>query len=239
MKRILAAAVLGGWSVASMAGSVDGINTLSQPEFELITKDLMAAFSYKAGAPAEPLGITGFDVGLAVTVTDLEAKAVWDKAVSSGSMTTLTAPKLYLQKGLPFDIDIGAYYFTVANSNLEAWGAEIKYAIIDGSMAMPAVAVRAATTSLFGANQFTLDTRSVDFSISKGILVLTPYAGIGRVWATNTPEGNAVGVVSKVDTSENRSFIGVAFTPGFINMAVERDSVGGIASYNFKLGIAF
>jgi hypothetical protein len=240
MKRILAAAVLSGWSVASLAGSVDGINTLSQTEFELISKDLMAAFSYKAGAPAEPLGITGFDVGVSVSSTKLESPAVWNDAMSGGGMTTLVVPKIYLQKGLPFDIDVGAYYFTVANSNLEAWGGEIKYAIVDGSMAMPAVAVRGSATSLFGADQFTLTTRAVDLSISKGILMFTPYAGVGRVWATNTLQGNAVGGGrSDVSLSENRTFIGVSFTPGIINMAVERDSVGGIASYNVKLGIAF
>jgi hypothetical protein len=240
MRRVLIAAVLGVWPVVSLAGSVDGINMLTQSEFELLSKDMVAAFNYKAGAPAEPLGITGFDVGVSVSVTDLEATAVWNKAVSSGGMTTLTVPKIYLQKGLPYDIDIGAYYFTVANSNLEAWGGEIKYAIFDGSAAMPAVAVRGSATSLFAPEQITLTTRAVDLSISKGILVLTPYAGIGRVWATNTPQGSAAGVgLSAVDLAENRAFIGVAFTPGIINMAVERDSVGGIASYSLKLGVAF
>lgn len=239
MRRILAAAVLCGWSAVGVAGSVDRIDLLNQAEFKLISQDLMAAFSYKAGAPAEPLGISGFDVGLAVTVTELEHRAVWEKAVSGSSMTTLTIPKLYLQKGLPWDIDIGAYYFTVPGSNLEAWGGEIKYAILDGGMAMPAVAVRASATSLFGADQFTLNTRAVDLSISKGILMFTPYAGIGRVWATNTPEGDVIGVLDKVSLSENRSFIGLSFTPGIINIALERDSVGGIASYNFKFGVAF
>lgn len=239
MKRLLAAAVLGGWSVASMAASVDGINTLSQSEFELISKDLAAAFSYKAGASAAPMGLTGFDVGVAVSVTDLGNKAIWDKAVSGGGMDKLVVPKLYVQKGLPFDIDVGAYYFTVPNSNLEAWGAELKYAILDGGMTMPAVAVRGSMTSLFGANQLRLNTRAVDLSISKGILMFTPYAGVGRVWSSDTPEGNAAAVLSKVTLSDNRTFIGLSFHPGIINMAVERDSVGGIASYNVKFGVAF
>lgn len=240
MRRILAAAVLSGLSMASMAGSVDRVDLLTQAQFENLTKDLTAAFAYKAGAPAEPLGVTGFDVGLAVSVTDLQYTSVWDAAVSDGGMSTLTVPKLYVQKGLPFDIDVGAYYFTVADSNLEAWGGEIKYAFMDGNAALPAMAVRAAVTSLFGADQFTLDTRSVDLSISKGILFFTPYAGIGRVWSTNTLEGTGVGGGrAEVSLTESRNFIGVSFTPGIINMAVERDSVGGIASYNVKLGIAF
>lgn len=244
MKRILAVAVLSGWSMASMAGSVDGVNTLNQSEFGDLSKDLTAAFSYKAGAPARPLGIASFDVGIAVTMTDLEYTAVWDKAVSSGGMNTLTVPKLYLQVGLPFAVDIGAYYLNVPNSNLEAWGGELKYAIFDDGTAMPAVAVRGSVTSLFGADQFTLDTRSIDFSISQGISLrglvkLNPYAGLGHIWSSNAPQGNAVGVLNEVNLSENRTFIGLSLGLATTNVAVERDSVDGIVSYSFKLGFAF
>ncbi len=238
MNRVWMAMVLGGWSAVSLAGNIDGVNTLSQSEFALLSEDLAAAFSYKAGAAAEPLGTTGFDVGVAVSVTDLaDHKAVWDKAVGGG-LDALIVPKLYLQKGLPFDIDVGAYFTTVPGSNVKAWGAEIKYAIIDGGMALPAVAVRASATSLFGADQFTLKTQAVDVSISKGFAMLTPYAGLGQVWSTNTPEGNASGL-QKVDTSEARAFIGAVFTPGIVSLAVEADSVGGVSSYNIKFGVAF
>lgn len=238
MNRVLVAMVLGGWSAVSLAGNLDGVNTLSQSEFVLMSEDLAAAFSYKAGAPAEPLGTTGFDVGVAVSVTDLvDNKTVWDKVVSGG-LDAIVVPKLYLQKGLPFDIDVGAYLTVVPGSNVKAWGAEIKYAIIGGGMALPAVAVRASATSLFGADQFTLKTQSVDVSVSKGFALLTPYAGLGQVRSTNTPEGNASGLQA-VDTSETRAFIGAAFTPGIVNIVLEADTVGGVGSYNIKFGVAF
>jgi len=239
MKRILLAAVLGLGSNLALAGDITKLDTLPTEGFEKLSKDLVAAFNYKAGAPAEPLGITGFDIGVAVSVTDLQASAEWQEVLSNSErLGTLTIPKLYVQKGLPFDVDVGAFYFTVPGANLDAWGAEVKYAILDGGVAMPAVAVRGAVTKLSAGEQLSVDTRSVDVSISKGILMLTPYAGIGRVWGTSTAEGSAA-TLGEVKLSQSRNFIGVSISPGLINLAVERDSVGGISSYNIKLGIAF
>lgn len=239
MKRVMLAAVLALSAGTSAADKLDQIGTLSQTNFTEISKDLVAAFSYKAGSPAEALGITGFDVGLAVSSTKLKYTSAWTAAMSTGkTMDTLVVPKLYIQKGLPFDVDVGAYYLSVPNSNIDAWGAELKYAIISGNVALPAVAVRAAVTTLNVDNQLDLTTRSLDVSISKSVLFLTPYAGVGRVWGDSRPMGTTP-VANAVTVSETKSFVGLSIQPGFFNLALERDSVGGIASYNMKLGVAF
>ncbi|HHJ80687.1 MAG TPA: hypothetical protein ENJ65_03545 [Candidatus Tenderia electrophaga] len=238
MKRVIAAALVLSAS-AVQADDLDLIGSLNQSQFKALSKDLTAAFSYKAGAPAESLGVLGFDAGLALSSTKLENTSAWTAAMSSGdSIETLVVPKLYLQKGLPFDIDIGAYYLSVPGTNLEAWGGEIKYAFISGNVALPAVAVRAAMTSLTAVDQLELKSRSFDVSISKSILFVTPYAGVGRVWADSKPLA-AGAVASSVDISDTRTFVGVSVQPLFFNLALERDSVGGIASYNLKLGMAF
>lgn len=239
MKRVIAAAALALTTSVSMADDLNLIANLNQTEFDGLSKDLTAAFSYKAGAPAEALGITGFDVGVALSSTKLENTAAWTAAMSSGdTISTLVVPKLYIQKGLPFDIDVGGYYLSVPGSNLDAWGGELKYAVIGGNMALPAVAVRGAVTSLKAADQLEVKTRSLDVSISKSILFVTPYAGVGRVWSDSKPLATAA-LASEVKNSENKSFIGVSISPAFFNLALERDSVGGIASYNLKLGVAF
>jgi hypothetical protein len=228
------------WSGLGVAGDVDQIQTLTTAEFEAFSKDLVASFSYKAGAPAEPLGVIGFDVGISITATDLKATSAWEKAMSGDeSISTLYVPKLYIQKGLPLGIDVGAFYFTIPNSNLEAWGAEIKYAIIDGSTVMPAVAVRGGISKMLGADQITVESNSLDVSISKGFLVLMPYAGVGRVWATSTPEGTAAAVLNEISLSESKVFVGLGFQPGIFNMAFERDTTASITSYTFKMGLAF
>lgn len=235
MKRIIAATALALSVSVAQADDLDQIASMLQPEFDGLSQDLAAAFSYKAGAPAESLGIIGFDAGISFTSTKLENTAAW--AAAGDSIDTLVVPKLYVQKGLPFDVDVGAYYFTVPGSNLEAWGGEIKYAVISGNVALPAVAVRGAFTTLTAPDQLELKTRSFDVSVSKSILFVTPYAGVGQVWADS--KALATTALSSVDISESKTFVGVSIAPGIFNLALERDSVGGIASYNLKLGLAF
>jgi len=239
MKRVIAAAALVLSTSFAQADDLDLIGSLSQTQFDGLSKDLAAVFSYKAGAPAESLGILGFDAGLALSSTKLDNTSAWTAAMSSGdTIETLVVPKLYLQKGLPLDFDIGAYYLSVPDTNLEAWGGELKYAFISGNVALPAVAVRAAVTSLTALDQLELKSRSIDVSISKSILFVTPYAGVGRVWADSKPLA-AGAIATSVDISETRTFIGVSVQPMFFNLALEADSVGGISSYNLKLGMAF
>ncbi len=239
MKKMIVVAALALSASVSVADDLNLIGSLSQTQFDGLSEDLTAAFSYKAGAPAESLGILGFDAGLALTSTSLENTAAWTAAMSSGdTIDTLVVPKLYLQKGLPLDFDIGAYYVSVPDTNLEAWGGELKYAFISGNLALPAVAVRGAMTSLTAQDQLELKSRSLDVSISKSFLFVTPYAGVGRVWADSKPLATGA-IASSVDISETRTFIGVSIQPLFFNLALEGDSVGGVPSYNLKLGMAF
>lgn len=239
MKKLIVAATLALSASTSFAADLDSLDLLSAQEFEGLSKDLVAALSYKAGSPAESLGIIGFDVGVSISTTETEASDAWN-AATGDDLSTLVIPKLYVQKGLPFDIDVGGYYVSVPSTNIEAWGGEIKYAFISGNIALPAVAVRAAHTALMGVDQLELTTNSVDVSVSKSFLFVTPYIGIGRVWGTSTPlnEAKTIGL-EEVEISENRSFIGVSIAPALFNLALERDAVGGIASYNLKLGISF
>jgi len=239
MKRAITAAALALSTSFVQADDLNLIGSLSQSQFNGLSEDLTAAFSYKAGAPAESLGILGFDAGLALSSTKLENTSAWTAAMSTGdTIDTLVVPKLYLQKGLPLDFDIGAYYLSVPDTNLEAWGGELKYAFISGNVALPAVAARVAVTSLTALDQLELKSRSFDVSISKSILFVTPYAGIGRVWADSKPLA-AGAIATSVDISETRTFVGVSIAPAFFNLALEGDSVGGITSYNLKLGMSF
>jgi len=239
MKKWIAAAALSlSASTTTFAANLDSVDLLSNQQFEDISKDLVAALSYKAGSPAESLGVIGFDVGLSVSTTKVEAGDAW-KTATGDDLSTLVVPKLYVQKGLPFDIDVGGYYVSIPSTNIEAWGAEVKYAIIGGNVALPAVAVRGAHTTLLGVDQLEVTTNSMDVSVSKGFLFVTPYVGVGRVWGDSTPMGTAKAVLNDVSLSETRSFVGVSITPALFSLSLERDAVGGIASYNLKLGLSF
>ncbi|MBC7684191.1 MAG: hypothetical protein H7176_03060 [Bdellovibrionales bacterium] len=225
----LSAAVL---SVPAFAGDeLDNLRNLSQAEFSRLAQDFTAAASYKGVSPAEPLGIIGFDVSVEVTGTKMEHADIWKKAGADNA--TLYLPKVHVHKGLPFNIDIGASLAMAPGSDIKLAGAEIKYAIVPGGVALPAVSVRAAATRLFGVDQLELNTRSLELTVSKGFLNITPYAGVGKVWGTLTPN---VAQLRKESPDANKVFAGVNLNLGLANLAAEVDRTGGNQSVSVKLG---
>ena len=224
--------LLASFAAPAMAGTdFATLRLLSQSEFGKLSKDFVSAASYKAVSPAEPLGIIGLDVGVEVTSTKLEHSDVWRKAGADES--TLYLPKVHVHKGLPFKIDVGASLSLVPGSDIKLIGAEVKYAILEGGVASPALSIRAAATKLFGVDELDLDTRSLELTVSKGFLNVTPYAGVGKVWGTVTPN---VLNLRKESPTGNKVFAGVNFNLGIANLAAEVDSTGGNKSASVKLG---
>lgn len=224
--------LLAGFSVPALAGTnFDDLKLLSQDEFAKLAEDFTAAGSYKAVAPGEPLGITGFDVGVELTGTKLQSADVWKKA--GADISVLPVPKLHVHKGLPFNIDVGASLAAVPGSDIKLFGAELRYAILEGNVAMPAVAIRGAFTKLSGVSQLELDTKSVELTVSKGFLMLTPYAGVGRVWGNVKPN---VASLNEEKVGANKLFVGANFNLGLMNLAAEADRTGDNTSVSAKVG---
>lgn len=232
-KGISLLCVLGCFVQPVWAADINNLNTLTQSAFKDFTDDLGAALSYKPVTPTAPLGITGFDIGLEATSTKIRNL---DLATSSSS-TNLVVPKLHVYKGLPLGFDIGAFYSAVPTTNIKFYGGELRYAILDGGVAQPAVGIRGAMTKLTGVNQLDMNTKSLDISISKGFAIFTPYAGIGTVWVNGTPNG--IPTLTKVSDRENKVFAGGNLNFGFLNFALEYDKTGSAPSYSAKLGFRF
>jgi hypothetical protein len=164
---------------------------MTQSTFRDFSKELGVALAYKPGAPAEPLGITGFDVGLEVSAVSISERA-WKNALEDKDVPSyLFIPKIKAKKGLPFDIDIGAFYSQLPNTNVKLYGGEIKYSILEGTATTPALAIRGSYTQLSGVSELDFKTYGLDASISKGILMITPYGGIGVNRFESSPKGYA------------------------------------------------
>ena len=163
MKRALAslAILLAAIPPAIAADNIDQINQLIQADFRKLSEDLGAALSYKAVIPAKPLGITGFDLGVEVSATKLQHRDAWDRASSGTTPDTVYIPKLHLHKGLPAGFDLGAFYTSVPDSNIKLWGAEARYAILQGGLAEPALGLRGTYSKLAGVSE-------LDFRTSEG-----------------------------------------------------------------------
>jgi hypothetical protein len=238
LKRSLVFVSLLAVSLPGVAADINNIDALLQAQFRLLSEDLGAALSYKPLTPTTPLGITGFDLGIAATSTKLKNPGVFTTATSGGDLSSIIVPSLRLHKGLPFNIDVGIMYSAVPSTNIKLVGAELRYAFVSGNVAMPAIGIRGSYTKLSGVDQLEFSTRGVDLSISKGFLIFTPYAGIGKVWANSNPVGTA-SALSKESFSVNKTFIGLNMNFGLMNVALEGDKTGDASSYGAKLGFRF
>ena len=239
LKRSLAVIFLFAVSLPAVAKEINQIQLLTQTEFRALSEDLGAALSYKPLTPTTPLGLSGFDLGIAATATKLENSGVLNKA-GAGDLSNVVVPSLRLHKGLPFGIDFGLMYGAVPSTNIKLMGGEVRYALVEGGAAMPAIGIRGSYTKLSGVDQLEFDTKGVDLSISKGFLMFTPYAGIGKVWTTSTPHVTPnPNNLSKESFSLNKAFVGVNLNFGLVNIAVEGDRTGEASTYGAKLGFRF
>ncbi|MFM2066336.1 MAG: hypothetical protein RLZZ584_1245 [Pseudomonadota bacterium] len=241
-RTTLAALTLAGAGWAQ-AADVNSINTLDQAKFRLLSEDIGSAISYKGLVPAEGLGITGFDIGVSAGVTKVKNTAVLSEASSnSGIHTNLPLVAVRAHKGLPFDLDLGVSLSSLPGTNIRSTGGELRWAFIPGGMATPALAVRLSGSFLSGVDNLKMRTTGVDLSISKGFMMLTPYAGIGQVSvkSTGTISNGAGGTVSNTQKfNQGKVFAGVNVNFGLANLAVETDKTGDDASYGVKFGLRF
>lgn len=236
--HILAVASMAVAAVSVRADDIDAIDQLSPSQFESFANDLVAALSYKSSAPAEPLGTLGFDLGLGVSLIRLENAESW--GVATGSTTEyLPIPKVSLSKGLPFDVDLGAFVAAVPGSNILVYGGQVQYALMAGNPVLPAVAVRGGVTRLSGVEQLALETRSVELVVSKGLFAFTPYAGIGRVWGDVTPNSATAVALQSLSPTQDRLFAGLQFGLVIGSLSFEVDKTGDALGASTKIGLRF
>ncbi|MGL4575703.1 MAG: hypothetical protein ACRCV9_13050 [Burkholderiaceae bacterium] len=224
-------------SLAHASDALDQLQRANQAQFRAISEDLGSALSYKSLTPAEPLGALGFDLGVEVTATSVKNKALIEQVSSSSIPSTVPVPKLHVHKGLPGGFDVGLSYSAVPSLGVSLIGGELRYAILQGSVATPAVSVRGSFSKLSGVDQLKFDTKAIDVSISKGFLNFTPYAGIGQVWVNSTPQG--VPLLKEESFTQTKVFAGANVNFGVFNLLLEIDQTGKAVSYGGKLGWRF
>lgn len=247
MKRTLLCGVVAAALALSFAPAqakdISFVSAIDQSSFKSLSKEAGAALGYRNLAPAAPLGITGFDIGAEASAMSInQDSSYWKSAFGNDAPSYLIVPKLRARKGLPFGIDVGAMYSYVPGSNIKLYGAELSKSILDGTMATPAVGVRATYTKLAGVNDLALQTYGVDASVSKGFLFLTPYAGAGMLWINSEAKGNLKTLapsLKKENISVPRVFGGLAITP-FPLLSVTAEAEYAVRPiYSLKVAINF
>ncbi|HLF87840.1 MAG TPA: hypothetical protein VI451_02765 [Anaerolineales bacterium] len=210
----------------------------SQSAFENLSRQVGLAISYTPLAPAAPLGLLGFDIGVEATAVNIDAdENFWNDAVGEKPPSFLIFPKVHAQKGLPLGFDVGLVYAKAPGTNIGLVGGELKWAVLKGTLVTPAVAIRGDYTKLVGVDDIEMSVYGADISISKGFAFVTPYAGIGQVWISSEEKSNFV-TLDKASLSETKGFVGVKFSLFVISFVAEAD-FSRVPSYSGRLNISF
>jgi hypothetical protein len=205
-----------------------------------MAKELGVAISFNPMSPAEPLGVLGFDISTEVVVTDINSsKQKWKLAFEDGdTLPALTMTRVHVQKGLPFNIDVGAMFGGAPSTNIRVWGLELKYAILEGSAVSPAVSVRTTFSKMENVNDLDAYTYSGELLISKGILFLTPYAGV-TILRANADEDSKNVDLEDVHETIFRGVLGLQATPFPLVKINLESSFGEVNQYSISVGVRF
>ena len=212
------------------------ITAPNQQDFRSVAKDLTAAIDYKALDGAAPGGLTGFSVGTFGSYSGTRDSAAWDR-LTGHKVDAVGLVGLRATKGLPFGLDVGGFYTRLPGSDATAWGGELRYAILSGSVATPAVAVRGTYSRASNTGDFDYRSYGADVSISKGFLFLTPYSGIGYV-RSDTRTDARFGL-DPARINQAKFFTGLRFNLLLIGGTLEYERLGSNNVFSLKGGISF
>ncbi|MES2684901.1 MAG: hypothetical protein V4650_15380 [Pseudomonadota bacterium] len=208
-----------------------------QADFASVSKDVISVISYKALGPAEAGGVTGFSVGAYGAYSPTQDKNAWERLVGE-EVDGVGMVGLSARKGLPFGIDVGAMYSQIPGTDAKLYGGEVRWAVLPGGVATPALAVRGTYVKLTGEDDLKANSSTLDVSVSKGFLFLTPYAGVGYVWGSVNPSDNFPSL-STVDVEKARLFAGARVSLGFLEFTPEYEKIGKSDIFNLRLSLGF
>lgn len=214
----------------------------TQGVFDTFVEEVGALSAYRAMAPAEPGGITGFDIAIAASAVNIDSN-LWDLVTIGSSYTSdyLYVPSIRIRKGLPLNFDVGVSYTGMPSSDISLIGGELQWALLEGGVAEPALAIRGHYSKLLGVADLDLQSYGADLVASKGFAILTPYIGVGVVAAKGDYTGNPLIQSVTLDShsyTTTRFFGGlqVAMLPFQLTADVE---IADQPVYSLKAGVAW
>ncbi len=171
--------------------------------YHALSSELALALAPRPLAPAETLGMSGFEFSFVNTLAGISADKPWwqgqpGEPVIEGALPAhgsrsvpndLWVPSAHLRKGLPMSTEIGINGAYLAYSDMFFAGAEAKIALHESYFRYaPAVTFRTAFGRLFGSSDLDMFTFEADgitslaFGVG-GMAQLTPYLGYGVMFA--------------------------------------------------------
>ena len=215
-----------------------------------VIKTFALGGDYKAIHYAAPEGLViGLDVGIEITAIKIDDKFK-DALTKMGNNAMgdipgyLPLPRLNITKGLPVGFDVG---FSILKVNLQGinilnYGGSIKYAILPGGAAIPAIAVRGTFNRGKYFDKIKTSTYGIEGLASMNFIFVQPFAGLGFQKGTGEFDDSlpgAAGLDLKPSVSQARFFVGATLQTGFFHIAAEADFGSEVKTYSTKLSLNF
>lgn len=238
MKKIISFLFIFCLTASAFADDIKLRSDMTQSDFREFAKEFGSVVSFDPNSPADPLGTLGFDISVESTFS-VTKSSVWDKASSDGKFSdALVMTRLHVQKGLPGKIDIGAMVGKTANSDVTVAGVSLKYALLEGTVATPAISLRAAYSQTIGNDEIDAYNANLGIFISKGFLIVKPYAGV--VGSMNHLKEKSSNVnLSDETVFTPKGIVGIQVTPfPFLRLNGEV-GISEITQFSLKAGIQF
>jgi hypothetical protein len=231
---------------------------LGQRRFGKLARELGMAMAPKLMAPAETLGLNGFQVGFELSTTNIsEEQDFWQLGVEDESPPgTLQTTQFHVRKGLPYSFELGGAATYLAGSELWAFGGEVKWSPNEAVEAFPVdVAVRGALNRVVGSAELEMTVVSLDFILSRnfgvaGVTNVAPYMAYEPVFISarskvldatpaNGQDTDGSFVFAEEDPVLHRFVLGSRFVFSVISLTPEVVLTKGLQTYNVNLGLDF
>jgi hypothetical protein len=207
---VLAVAVLS--AVSARAAGIHFDPTFTSATLGDLADGLGDVLTFPNLGPAAPTGITGFEVLVAAGGPQVDTHAHWWHAVDGTTVGgVFYGQRVIVRKGLPAHLDVGVQVGQVLGERF--WGGEVRWAFLEGGAVSPAAALRVTYSRLTSAPLDLVEVAEGQVLVSKGFLVVTPYAGVGyrRVFA-RASFGDPVPVAHSADRSGFTGTVGARVT---------------------------
>lgn len=137
------------------------------------------ALAFPNLGPAAASGVTGFEILAAGGGPRVDSSSSWWRYGVQGSTTAglMAGGRGIIRKGLPLRLDVGAQYGTLLGERF--WGVEARWALLEGGVIEPGLAVRASYSRLEPSDVMQVEVSEVQLVLSKGFTLLTPYVAGG------------------------------------------------------------
>ncbi|HEY2734066.1 MAG TPA: hypothetical protein VGI70_08775, partial [Polyangiales bacterium] len=153
--------------------------------FELLASELAVALAPVVDGGAASDGVRGFYLGISTTATPIRADQRYWVRGSRGTDPTdsenhgvdsmLAWNRVDVRKGLPFGFEVGSSLGYGADTSLWVLSAELRLVLFEGFRtglgALPDVALRGVTQAMFGSSELSVQTRTLDVTVSKPFVI--------------------------------------------------------------------